>query len=438
MRGNTVARSPALAFLSAALAAVASGATTSESALLAAASNDAHCRFGGGADPEDSISLEGTEAGHARAFAARALPDTALGGGVIGGSGNAKTSVVVSASLNGGADWISDASAGGFAYAPRTTLLRVAPRRVLAAAVSVVDGMTTITVDGADGVNKPSLACATSMLAPVTDGAVPDARLPRAQTTAATTVTTRAASSRVRTRRVSRQSRCALRGSRQRASRERSTSRCPRRATTPPPLPPPPRRSSSRPESSSCAFATTRASRRARRRASSQRRHRSRPRAAASGGGCTALASAVSTPSRCSRTAAATCSAVGGPHAPPPPAALDAHRKVAAARAIARQRRGDTARRARARDRCALAVPSSSASSAASPKLSPPLSETASATPLPDSASSSPTVGSTTRAGADAALLKYAPLPRVTLVEPPGRRTRRCDSLRQMRCVLSG
>ena len=42
-------------------------------------------------------------------------------------------------------------------------------------------------------------------------------------------------------------------------------------------------------------------------------------------------------------------------------------------------------------------LPSSFVSSAASPKLSPPLSETASATPLPDSASSSPTVGATTR-----------------------------------------
>ena len=40
--------------------------------------------------------------------------------------------------------------------------------------------------------------------------------------------------------------------------------------------------------------------------------------------------------------------------------------------------------------------------------------------------------------GADEALLKYALLPRVTLVEPPGRRTRRRDSLRQMRCVLTG
>ena len=40
--------------------------------------------------------------------------------------------------------------------------------------------------------------------------------------------------------------------------------------------------------------------------------------------------------------------------------------------------------------------------------------------------------------GADEALLKYALLPRMMLVEPPGRRTRRRDSLRQMRCVLSG
>ena len=104
-----------------------------------------------------------------------ALSDTELGGGVIGRSGNAKTSVVVSASLNGGADWISDASAGGFAYALRTTLLRVAPRRVLATVVGVVGGVTTVTVDGAGGVNKPRLACVTSVLAPVTDDAAPDA-----------------------------------------------------------------------------------------------------------------------------------------------------------------------------------------------------------------------------------------------------------------------
>ena len=39
--------------------------------------------------------------------------------------------------------------------------------------------------------------------------------------------------------------------------------------------------------------------------------------------------------------------------------------------------------------------------------------------------------------GADEALLKHAPLTRVTLVEPPGRRTRRRDSLRQMRCILT-
>ena len=34
-----------------------------------------------------------------------AVPPLALGGGVIGGSGDAKASVVVSVSLNGGADW---------------------------------------------------------------------------------------------------------------------------------------------------------------------------------------------------------------------------------------------------------------------------------------------------------------------------------------------
>ena len=142
---------------------------------MAAASDDACCCFGGGVDPENGLSLEGTAAGHARVVAARALSDTALGGGVIGGSGNAKTSAVVLASLNGGADWISDAPAGGFSYAPRTALLRVAPRRVLATVVGVVGGVTTVTVDGAGGVNKPSLACVTSVLAPVTDDAAPDA-----------------------------------------------------------------------------------------------------------------------------------------------------------------------------------------------------------------------------------------------------------------------
>ena len=152
-------------------------ATTQRSpaALELSASDDPRCRFDRGADPENGFSLEGTAAGHARVVAARALSDTALGGGVIGGSGNATTSVGVSASLNGGADWISDASAGGFAYALRTTLLRVAPRRVLATVVGVIGGVTTVMVDGAGGVNKPRLACVTSVLAPVTGDAAPDA-----------------------------------------------------------------------------------------------------------------------------------------------------------------------------------------------------------------------------------------------------------------------
>ena len=174
-RGGTAARSPAPAFSRPRERRSRAARRRARQRSWPAASDDARCRFGDGADPENGFSLEGTAAGHARVVAARALSDTALGGGVIGGSGNATTSVGVSASLNGGADWISDASAGGFAYALRTTLLRVAPRRVLATVVGVVGGVTTVTVDGAGGVNKPRLACVTSVLAPVTDDAAPDA-----------------------------------------------------------------------------------------------------------------------------------------------------------------------------------------------------------------------------------------------------------------------
>ena len=61
--------------LSAARVKVASGATAGEAALFAAASDDARCRFGRGADPENSFSLEGTAARGARVVAARVLSD---------------------------------------------------------------------------------------------------------------------------------------------------------------------------------------------------------------------------------------------------------------------------------------------------------------------------------------------------------------------------
>jgi hypothetical protein len=48
---------------------------------------------------------------------------------------------------------------------PRVTFLRAAPRRVLATAIRIVGGATTVTVDGAGFVNSPRLACVNSVLA---------------------------------------------------------------------------------------------------------------------------------------------------------------------------------------------------------------------------------------------------------------------------------
>jgi hypothetical protein len=50
-------------------------------------------------------------------------------------------------------------------YAPRATFLRAVPRRVLATAIRVVGGATTVTVDGAGFVNSPRLARIASVLA---------------------------------------------------------------------------------------------------------------------------------------------------------------------------------------------------------------------------------------------------------------------------------
>ena len=50
-------------------------------------------------------------------------------------------------------------------YAPRATFLRAVPRRMLATAIRVVGGATTVTVDGAGFVNSPRLTCIASVLA---------------------------------------------------------------------------------------------------------------------------------------------------------------------------------------------------------------------------------------------------------------------------------
>ena len=74
VRGDTVATAIAGAgFLLAARAAVASGATTSEAALSPAASDDARCRFCGGADLENGFSLEAGRGPHVRRHSACAV-----------------------------------------------------------------------------------------------------------------------------------------------------------------------------------------------------------------------------------------------------------------------------------------------------------------------------------------------------------------------------
>ena len=102
MRDGTVVTIAGAGFLLAARAADVSGATNGEAALSVAASDDARCCFCGGADPENGFSLEGMAAGRVRVDAARVLfdgaltcdvPPFALGGGVIDGSGGAKSAL---------------------------------------------------------------------------------------------------------------------------------------------------------------------------------------------------------------------------------------------------------------------------------------------------------------------------------------------------------
>jgi len=134
VRGGTVATIAGAGFLLAARAAVASGATTSEAALSSAASDDARCRFCGGANLENDFSLEGRQRA-ARASSQRVCCSMT-------------THVFTRWRRHRRKRRREDVRRRVEIAQRRRRLGYCAPRRVLATAVGVVGGATTVTVDG--------------------------------------------------------------------------------------------------------------------------------------------------------------------------------------------------------------------------------------------------------------------------------------------------